>query len=296
MLARGPRRFGVATTTALIVANANNARSIRQHADPFAMKYALPPLQLFAPNECEHPPALFDWATAFADSTLPTHIDIGSHDGQWLQAVAAANTSPPMNRLGLEIRHSLALKAAAMARANPSLNLAFLSTNLLVSHPHWMAAKRGGIDLVSINFPDPNFKFYQHKRRIVTHASVGLFAHYLAPGGRLVQQTDVRALHEFTTAVLDVSPLFDRLPDPKAPLLGVPTPREVYASGEGASIYRCAYERNHERAWLPTDFTPLAGGDSCAAAILAPPALRSLPPHVLLKAEEQRRLRGPAAH
>jgi len=200
------------------------------------------------------------YSASFADPTLPLHIDIGSDRGHFCMGMAACQ--PGTNFLGLEIRSKPVLEAClALSHApQPLPNCCFLHAN---ANCHWreITGQAAGVAIqtISLNFPDPWTKKKHHKRRVLQREFVPQLAASLAPGGRLVVQTDVLVLAEAMRATARACPLLqDSLTDPEDWMDCRPPPFEVLTEwekqlvvGEGRQVFRFVMLRTLETAVAP---------------------------------------------
>jgi tRNA (guanine-N7-)-methyltransferase len=100
---------------------------------------------------------------------------------------------------------------------------------------------------IVLNFPDPWWKAKHQKRRIVSDAFAKLLASRLAPGGRILIQTDVASLLEEYLARLEAQPL---LVNPAGPFRLAPkkpmtasSHREKRCRRDGVPIFRAVLQR-----------------------------------------------------
>ncbi|MBM4280331.1 MAG: tRNA (guanine-N7)-methyltransferase [Deltaproteobacteria bacterium] len=100
---------------------------------------------------------------------------------------------------------------------------------------------------IVLNFPDPWWKSKHQKRRIVSDAFARLLASRLAPGGRILVQTDVASLLEEYLARLEAQP---GLQNPAGPFRLAPrkpmtasSHREKRCRRDGVPIFRAVLER-----------------------------------------------------
>lgn len=230
-------------------------RALRQHANVHAP-------ELHDHPRCPSTGALFTWTgrtdgdgTRPFDRDRPLHIDIGSASGSWLIDLAMQDAS--FNRLGLETRrdHVAAATRAAAAGGVLHRTVAFLHTNLLLSHATFLTCEGAPrVALLTVLHPDPHFKGGHKPRRVVSAATLPLLAALCAPGARLLVQSDVRELYGRMAADLADCPWFDRAGGgggdgglgvaDAPPFLGVPTPREALVRRQGGRVFGAAYVRN----------------------------------------------------
>ncbi|KAK2078391.1 hypothetical protein QBZ16_003231 [Prototheca wickerhamii] len=153
----------------------------RQHVNPLKL-------------DLMSPPGPMDWPLLFSNPHLPLVVDVGSGYGRFCLAMAKVEEEGgvPHNYLGIEIRD------AAVDRANEwasALGLAgrvrFLLANATLFLDQILDSYPAPIDLITIQYPDPQFKRRHRKRRIVQPSLVDAAARRLAPGGRVLLQSDV---------------------------------------------------------------------------------------------------------
>ncbi|NJN31923.1 MAG: tRNA (guanosine(46)-N7)-methyltransferase TrmB [Synechococcales cyanobacterium RM1_1_8] len=206
-------------------------RRVRQHVNPFAIKYQTPVA----------PP---DWSQVFDDPTRPLHLDIGCARGQFLQG--SAPIAPDWNFLGLEIRQPL-VEAALKQRDEMGLgNLHFIFCNINNSLAPLLGSLPAGVlQRVSIQFPDPWFKKRHQKRRVTQPELVQQLADGLPVGGTVFLQSDVLEVEVEMCDRFSAHPNFQRrgagwlAENPMA----VPTERERVTQAKGEPVYRALFER-----------------------------------------------------
>lgn len=69
------------------------------------------------------------------------------------------------------------------------------------------------LDKIFFCFPDPHFKKYNHRRRIVNKYLLNDYSYVLKLGGKIYTITDVKELNDWHVTTLDSSPCFKRLAD-----------------------------------------------------------------------------------
>lgn len=126
-------------------------------------------------------------------------VDIGCGYGDFVAAMSRAH--PEETFLGMEIRD----KAVAIAqqqlldireKEGVCENAAVIRCNCMRQLPRVLA--RDSLDLLTIMYPDPQFKAAKENRRIVSTMLVSEYAYYLRPAtGVLCTCTDVPDLGEY---------------------------------------------------------------------------------------------------
>ncbi len=206
-------------------------RRVRQHVNPFAIKYQTPVT----------PP---DWSEIFEDPTRPLHLDIGCARGQFLHNFAPI--APDWNFLGIEIREPLVHSALKQLDESGLRNLHFIFCNINNSlAPLLQSLPEGVFQRVSIQFPDPWFKKRHQKRRVTQPALVQQLADSLPSGGIVFLQSDVLDVEQDMCDRFSENPNFQRssedwlLENP----MPVPTERETVTQDKGEPVYRALYQR-----------------------------------------------------
>ncbi|GIL64664.1 hypothetical protein Vafri_18575 [Volvox africanus] len=152
---------------------------VRQHVNPLRRDY-------------QEPTAAPDWAAVFSDPSLPLALDIGSGYGRFLLLLQRNNPNQQVNYLGMEIRNPLVDRANQWVdRLGLQGRVHYVFTNATVSLETLLGSYPGPITDVFIQFPDPHFKRRHHKRRVVQPQLVRALRDVMAPGGRLLLQSDV---------------------------------------------------------------------------------------------------------
>ncbi len=206
-------------------------RRVRQHVNPFAIKYQTPVT----------PP---DWSEIFEDPNRPLHLDIGCARGQFLHNFAPI--APDWNFLGIEIREPLVHSALKQLDESGLRNLHFIFCNINNSlAPLLQSLPEGVFQRVSIQFPDPWFKKRHQKRRVTQPALVQQIADSLPSGGIVFLQSDVLDVEQDMCDRFSENPDFQRqgkdwLPENPMP---VPTERETLTQKKGEPVYRAVFKR-----------------------------------------------------
>jgi len=210
---------------------------VRQHVNPLSRYFQLP----------RDLPGVDD---LFENTELPVHLDIGSARGKFLLDLAA--TQKDWNHIGVEIRRRLVQAANRDREVEELNNLCFLFCNANVSLEGWLSGlKIDKLQRVSIQFPDPWFKRRHRKRRVIQPSLVAALAEAMQPGRELFIQTDLLAVMEKMTEVIELINCFD-LPDEKEKSwlqsnpFKIQTEREIYVEKKGLPVYRLLYVRNQK--------------------------------------------------
>lgn len=152
---------------------------VHQHVNPLSPYY-------------RQEPTPFD-VSAFADPTLPLHLDIGCARGRFILQMAAER--PEWNYLGVEIREPLVDEANRLADEAGLKNLKYKFANAMLFLEHLLAdIPDGRLQMVTVQFPDPWFKNRHAKRRMVNSELVEAVVKKLVSGGSVFVQTDIEFL------------------------------------------------------------------------------------------------------
>ena len=208
---------------------------MRQHVNPLSQFFQLP---LSLPSN----------SILFRNSHHPIHIDIGSAKGEFL--IELALKYPDWNFLGLEIREPLVSSSERKRKKLKLENLKFLFCNVNVSLDKWLSdLDFDQLKRVSIQFPDPWFKRKHFKRRVLKTSLINSIARYMSKDGEIFIQSDILALIESMTHVMDNSTYFNRNYLHGSKWLdknpyNASTDRELFVAKKNLPIYRAIYIRN----------------------------------------------------
>ncbi|MEB3220349.1 MAG: tRNA (guanosine(46)-N7)-methyltransferase TrmB [Nostocales cyanobacterium 94392] len=208
-----------------------NRVRVRQHVNPLGIKYQTPINPI-------------DWENIYLDQNKPLLLDIGCARGQFL--IEMAQLEPNWNFLGLEIREPL-VEAANKTRSELRLtNLHYLFCNANNSlKPLLSSLPKGILQRVTIQFPDPWFKHRHAKRRVAQPQLVAELADYLAPGGNVFLQSDVKFVAVEMCERFQQNSAFHR--ESKEWLvenpLNVATERELFTLEKNQPVYRALFTR-----------------------------------------------------
>jgi tRNA (guanine-N7-)-methyltransferase len=203
---------------------------VRQHVNPLARKYQTPVKSL-------------EWEKIYTQPQQPLHLDIGCARGRFVLQMAQIETN--WNFLGLEIREPLVMEANRLGSELGLTNLHYLFCNVNNSLKSLLSSLPAGtLQRVTIQFPDPWFKSRHAKRRVVQPELVTALAEYLAVGGVVFLQSDVKFVAE------EMRDRFAEHPD-FTPLgttawltqnpLPVATEREIATHNKGEPVYRTMF-------------------------------------------------------
>ncbi|MBD2486480.1 tRNA (guanosine(46)-N7)-methyltransferase TrmB [Aulosira sp. FACHB-615] len=203
---------------------------VRQHVNPLARKYRTPVNPL-------------EWEKVYAQPNQPLHLDIGCARGRFV--LQMAQVEPNWNFLGLEIREPLVVEANQLRSELGLSNLHYLYCNANNSlEPLLSGLAPGILQRVTIQFPDPWFKTRHAKRRVVQPELVTELAAYLAVGGVVFLQSDMKFIavemcdrfaenSAFTKVGTDEWLAENPLP--------VATEREIATQNKGEPVYRALF-------------------------------------------------------
>jgi tRNA (guanine-N7-)-methyltransferase len=204
---------------------------VHQHVNPLAPRFQ----ELTPPIDLDR---------AFADSSLPLHIDIGCARGKFILKMAQAE--PTRNFLGLEIREPLVHEANRIKNELGSTNLYYEYCNATISLDNVLQNLQPGIlQMVTVQFPDPWFKKKHFKRRMVKTALVDDIAKHLSPGGKLFIQSDVKEVFDEIVRFFAENAAFKLVSgNLEKNIFPVKTERENAVEERELPVYRALFERS----------------------------------------------------
>ena len=182
---------------------------------------------------------------AFADPSLPLHLDIGCARGRFILRMAMAE--PGWNFIGVEIREPLVDEANQIAKEENLGNVDYAFANATLSLEEllkYIPAER--LQVVTIQFPDPWFKKRHAKRRMVNKELVDAVVGKLAAAGRIFVQTDIEFLAEEMFELFRENESLWELETDANPF-PVRTEREIAVEDKKLPVYRAMFCRNRER-------------------------------------------------
>jgi len=202
---------------------------VHQHVNPFSPFY-------------RQTPEPIDLTAAFADPSLPLHLDIGCARGRFILRMAEAE--PGWNYLGVEIREPLVDEANRIAEECRLGNLHYVFCNAML----WLGTllrkiPDGLLQTVTIQFPDPWFKKKHAKRRMVNKELVDTVTEKLAAGGRVFVQTDIEFLAVEMFKIFRANGNLQEISINENPF-PVKTEREQAVEDKGLPVYRTLFERS----------------------------------------------------
>ncbi|GBE95111.1 tRNA (guanosine(46)-N7)-methyltransferase TrmB [Nostoc cycadae] len=203
---------------------------VRQHVNPLAQKYRTPVNPL-------------EWEKIYAQPNQPLHLDIGCAKGRFV--LQMAQVEPNWNFLGLEIREPLVVEANQLRSDLGLTNLYYLYGNANNSLQSLLSGLTPGmLQRVTIQFPDPWFKTRHAKRRVVQPKLVAELAQYLAVGGVVFLQSDMKFVAVEMCDRFAENSAFARVGTDEWLTdnpLAVPTEREIFTQNKGEPIYRALF-------------------------------------------------------
>lgn len=117
----------------------------------------------------------------------PLDVELGSAEAHLMIELAAAH--PERQFIGLEIRTELVRRANRDGAKEGLQNFRSIFSNISVDLPRLFPA--GRVDRFFLYFPDPWFKKWQHKRRVIEPALAQGMLRALKPGGEIHVATDI---------------------------------------------------------------------------------------------------------
>jgi len=128
-------------------------------------------------------------------------------------------------------------------------NISVVRTNIMKSAVNYFM--KGQLDKMFILFPDPHFKRANHRRRVINHNFLALYAYILREGGLLYTITDVHELHLWMVQHLNEHPLFERVTEDELqndvcyPIIMNGTEEGQKVSRLSGNKYPAVYRRKH---------------------------------------------------
>lgn len=201
---------------------------VHQHVNPLAPYY-------------RQTPTTVDPVTAFADPSLPLHLDIGCARGRFVLKMAEIERS--WNFLGVEIREPLVAEANRLAKEAGLVNLNYEFCNAMIWLERLLSDLPDGLlHTVTIQFPDPWFKKKHAKRRMVNAELVETVVKKLAGGGRIFVQTDIEFLADEMFDLFKQNANLSELTAAENPF-PVKTERETAVEEKGFAVYRALFTK-----------------------------------------------------
>ncbi len=201
---------------------------VHQHVNPLSPYY-------------RQEPTPFD-VSAFADPTLPLHLDIGCARGRFILRMAAER--PGWNYLGVEIREPLVDEANLIAEEAGLKNLRYQFANAMLWLERLLSdIPEGSLQMVTIQFPDPWFKNRHAKRRMVNAELVEAVVKKLATGGKILVQTDIEFLADEMFELFRADSNLIETPIDHNPF-PVRTEREKAVEDKELPVYRSLFVKN----------------------------------------------------
>lgn len=201
---------------------------VHQHVNPLSPFYRQAPRPI-------------DIRKVFLDPARPLLLDIGCARGRFLLRMAEA--LPEWNYLGVEIRAPLVAEANRLADEARLTNLHYEFCNAMIWLERLLAdLVPGGLQKVTIQFPDPWFKKKHAKRRMVNAGLVDTVLAKLADGGEIFVQTDIEFLaDEMLALFLARNDL--RHERPNSNPFPIKTERETAVEQKGLGVYRALFKK-----------------------------------------------------
>lgn len=205
---------------------------VRDHVNPFSPAFSVAPEPL-------------NFAEAFANPSLPLHLDLGCALGQFI--LKMAHIQPETNFLGVDIREQMIERAKRLAAKEEINNLHYQFCNATISIESLLQNMPSGVlQTVTIQFPDPHLKKRLNKRRMVQPRLVEDLSKYCAGGAKIFVQSDIEEV------AVDICDKFEqhgnfRHVHEEAWLAENPfqvkTERETVVETQGLKVYRAMFER-----------------------------------------------------
>ena len=143
-------------------------------------------------------PEKWDAKVLFENSTAPLEVEVGSGKGHFL--LAAAQTHPNHNFLGIEVAHKYAAYCAAKLIKENISNAVMISGDAVTLFRERFEAD--SLAAVHVYFPDPWWKKRHRKRRVMRMDLIRRVEACLIPGGKLHFWTDVEEYFQTTLEMM----------------------------------------------------------------------------------------------
>lgn len=171
----------------------------------------------------------------------PVEVELGSAEAWFL--MDRAREAPAGHYVGVEIRRELAWAANEESARRGLGNVRCVFANMTVDLPRLFAP--ASVTRFHLNFPDPWFKRYQHKRRVMSPQLVRDLLTLLAPAGEVHVATDIFEIA--LDAMAELEGTFHNVAGAWSFLRQSPfaarSRRELQCHDEGTRIWRMAYRR-----------------------------------------------------
>lgn len=166
-----------------------------------------------------------NWDSIFGRHA-PIHVEIGFGDGRFLFALAEQR--PELNFLGIEIAYEFVRKAAKKLKSKRLWNVRLLPLDAFIALG--CLFRRGEIDAVYSNFPDPWPRKRHARRRLFTSEFAHILADRLSENGFVALATDNPEFRDFAIENM-VSSGYFATEFPNGYRIGLPEsyPRTKYA-------------------------------------------------------------------
>ncbi|GIM08326.1 hypothetical protein Vretimale_12366, partial [Volvox reticuliferus] len=135
----------------------------------------------------KQPVEIIDWGALFEDPSKPLVVDLGCGAGRYILLMAHRN-GRRQNYLGVDVHKALLDRANGWAAARSlSDSVHYLQANAVASASVLFGSYPGPIELVSIQYPDPQ---QRRQRHVVGRELVEALASVLKPGARVYLASD----------------------------------------------------------------------------------------------------------
>lgn len=204
-----------------------SSRRVRQHVNPLRSSLL-----------CIDLPALC------LPKDVPIEVELGSAEAHFLMDRAVE--SPRGHYVGLEIRQEIIRKANNEARARGvGDRVVSVFANISVDLPRLFSTH--SVSRFFVNFPDPWFKRWQQKRRVIEPTLVDHMLQALTPTGEIFVNTDIFDLALDAMQAMEMHDQLANLASPwtfmKQSVFAARSRRERQCEREQTKIWRLGYRR-----------------------------------------------------
>lgn len=205
-----------------------SSRRIRQHVNPLRSDY------LTIPDVVEISPA----------PGAPVEVELGSAEAHFL--MDRAQEAPEGYYVGIEIRRDM-VKWANEDAVTRGVADRVISVFANISTDMQRLFPEGRVSRFFINFPDPWFKKWQHKRRVIEPALVDEMLRALTRTGEIYVNTDIFDLALDAMAAMEMDDRLVNVVEPwtflRNSTFKARSRRETQCETDGTKIWRLAYRR-----------------------------------------------------
>jgi len=174
----------------------------------------------------------------------PVEVELGSAEAHFL--IDRARQDPEGFYVGIEIRDRVVAKANEACRKKGLTNVVSVFANMQTDLTKLFDA--GRVNRFFLNFPDPWFKSWQHKRRVADERLIEILFPLLRRGGEIHVNTDI---FDIALDALAAMESYDGLTNQSGPWrfarrnpLAARSRRERQCEQDGSKIWRVVFRKD----------------------------------------------------